>query len=301
MALNKQERLARRAAWASVGISAILAVIKIMVGLAANSVSLVSDGFESAADFFTSGLVLFGLWIAAKPPDHDHPYGHGRFETLTGLAIGVVLIATGTAISIRALEERNVQHLPALYAIWPLIGSIVAKFALGAAKFSIGKRSGSSGLTADAWNDVVDVLSGAVALVAILLSIHGRNMAAADHYGGFVIGLIVIFLGMNVGRETVLQLMDTMPDDAQMAQIRAAAMSVAGARAIEKCFARKTGLRYHVDLHLEVDPELTVRASHDLSHIVKETILERLDWVEDVLVHVEPFSETPGVTAGAGR
>jgi len=186
----------------------------------------------------------------------------------------------------------------ALYAIWPLIGSIVAKFALAAAKFGIGKRSGSSGLEADAWNDVVDVLSGAVALIAILLSIRGPQMQAADHYGGFVIGLIVIFLGMNVGRETVLQLMDTMPDDTQMSQIRAAAMSVDGARAIEKCFARKTGLRYHVDLHLEVDPELTVRESHDIAHNVKNTVKDRLEWVEDVLVHVEPFVATPGAVAG---
>lgn len=301
MALSRQELLARRAAWASIGISAILALVKIAVGLSAHSVSLVSDGFESAADFFTSGLVVFGLWVAAKPPDRDHPYGHGRFETLTGLAIGVVLVATGTAISIQALEERNVQHVPALYAIWPLIGSIVAKFALAATKFSIGKRSGSSGLAADAWNDVVDVLSGGVALVAILLSNHGPGMTAADHYGGFLIGLIVIFLGMNVGRETTLQLMDTMPDESQMSQIRAAALGVAGARAIEKCFARKTGLRYHVDLHLEVNPELTVRESHEIAHTVKNTIKAQIEWVEDVLVHVEPFVETPSAAAGSGR
>jgi cation diffusion facilitator family transporter len=297
MALTRHERLARQAAWASIGISAILAVIKIVIGVAAHSVSLISDGFESAADFFTSGLVLFALWVAAKPPDADHPYGHGRFETLTGLAIGVVLVATGTAISIRALEEHNVQHAVALYAIWPLIGSILAKFALAAAKFGIGKRSGSSSLAADAWNDVVDVLSGSVALVAILLSIQGPRMQAADHYGGFVIGLIVVFLGMNVARETVLQLMDTMPDDTQMSQIRAAALGVKGARAIEKCFARKTGLRYHVDLHLEVDPELTVRESHEIAHDVKDTIKARLEWVEDVLVHVEPFVETPSRSA----
>jgi cation diffusion facilitator family transporter len=298
MSLTRHERLARQAAWASIGISAILAVIKIGVGLSAHSVSLISDGFESAADFFTSGLVVFALWVAAKPPDADHPYGHGRFETLTGLAIGVVLVATGTAISIRALEERNVGHVVALYAIWPLIGSIIAKFALAVAKFSIGKRSGSSSLAADAWNDVVDVLSGAVALVAIMLSLQGPSMQAADHYGGFVIGLIVVFLGMNVARETVLQLMDTMPDETQMSQIRAAALNVKGARAIEKCFARKTGLRYHVDLHLEVDPELTVRESHEIAHDVKNTIKAQLEWVEDVLVHVEPFVGTfPGRSA----
>ena len=298
MTLSRQERLARQVAWTSIVVSAILAVIKISIGLAAHSVSVVSDGFESAADFFTSGLVLFGLWVASKPPDQDHPYGHGRFETLTGLAIGVVLVATGTAISIRALEERFVSHAPALYAIWPLIGSIVAKFALGAGKFSIGKRSGSSGLVADAWNDAVDVLSGAVALIAILLSIYQPNMNSADHYGGFAIGLIVIFLGFKVVRETALQLMDTMPDQDQMVQIRRVALSVEGACAIEKCFARKTGLRYHVDLHLEVDPELTVRESHAIAHTVQQTIIERLDWVEDVLVHVEPFAGMPGPGGG---
>jgi cation diffusion facilitator family transporter len=297
MAFTRQERLASRMAWISIGVSAILAAVKISVGLAAHSVAVVSDGFESAADFFTSGLVLFGLWVASKPADHDHPYGHGRFETLIGLAIGVVLVATGTAISIRALEERNIQHETALFAIWPLIGSIIAKTALGAGKFSIGKRSGSSSLTADAWNDAVDVLSGAVALVAILLSIYWKGMIAADHYGGFAIGLIVIFLGFKVVRETALQLMDTMPDQDQMVQIRKVALSVKGARAVEKCFARKTGLRYHVDLHLEVDPEMTVRESHEIAHTVQQTVIGRLDWVEDVLVHVEPFIGSPGPMA----
>lgn len=276
-------------AWASIAVSAILAAVKISVGLLAQSVALVSDGFESAADFFTSGLVLFGLWVAAKPPDRDHPYGHGRFETLTGLAIGVILVVSGTVISIQALVERDVRHQPALYAIWPLLASIVAKGVLGFSKYSVGRRSGSAGLSADAWNDAVDVLSGAVALVAIVIANQVPEMHMADHYGGFVIGAIVIFLGFRVVRETALQLMDTMPGEAQLAQIRESAMTVNGARAIEKCFARKTGLRYHVDLHLEVDPHLSVEASHEIARNVKNTIKEKVDWVEDVLVHVEPY------------
>jgi cation diffusion facilitator family transporter len=283
------ERLARRVAIVSILVSAILAAIKITVGLAAGSVALVSDGFESAADFFTSGLVLIGLWIAAKPPDKEHPYGHGRFEILVGLAIGVVLVVTGTAISLRALEERYIHHRPGFFAIWPLIGSITVKAILGASKFRMGRRSGSSGLSADAWNDAMDVLSGFVALAAVLLSIRWPiEMSAADHYGGFVIGLIVIFMGFRVVRETVLHLMDTMPDEKQMSQIRDVGMRVQGVRGIEKCFARKTGLRYHVDLHLEVDPDLTVRESHEIARAVKNRIKSDLDWVEDVLVHVEP-------------
>jgi cation diffusion facilitator family transporter len=288
-ARSVQETLARRVAQVSIGISAVLAFAKIWVGLSAGSVSLISDGFESAGDFFTSGLVLLGLWIAAKPADEDHPYGHGRFEILVGLAIGGVLIATGTVISLRALEERHLRHSPELYAIWPLIGSIIAKSVLGAAKFRMGRRSGSSGLSADAWNDMVDVLSGTVALAAVVVSIRWVQLTAADHYGGFAIGLIVVFLGLRVVRETVLQLVDTMPDEQQMSQIRTVAMRVPGARGIEKCFARKTGLRYHVDLHLEVDPELTVRESHEIARSVKNTIKSELEWVEDVLVHVEPY------------
>lgn len=287
--MNLSERLARRVAIASIAISAMLAIAKIWIGLLAGSVAVVSDGIESAADFFTSGLVLIGLWIAAKPPDKEHPYGHGRFETLVGLAIGVVLSATGAAISLHALEERYLLHRPQLFAIWPLAASVAIKSMTAGMKFRMGRRSGSSGLSADAWNDMVDVLSGAVALVAVLLSIFRAEFAAADHYGGFVIGLIVIFLGFRVIRETALHLMDTMPDEAQMAQIRDVALRVPGTRGIEKCFARKTGLRYHVDLHLEVDPEMTVRESHEIARSVKNTIKSELSWVEDVLVHVEPF------------
>jgi len=283
------EKLARRVATASIGVSAVLAVVKIVIGLAANSVALVSDGFEATADFFTSSLVLAGLWVASKPADEDHPYGHGRFETLMGLAIGVMLVAAGTGICLRALEQRHDQHTPAFYAIWPLAGSIVLKSGLSAAKFHFSRRIGSAGLGADAWNDFVDILSGTVALIAVLVSIFaGGELSAADHYGGFIIGLIVVFIGLRVVRETVLQLMDTMPDEQQMAQIREAAMRVHGALGIEKCFARKTGLRYHVDLHLEVDPDLSVRASHEIATDVKRAIKSDLDWVEDVLVHVEP-------------
>jgi cation diffusion facilitator family transporter len=110
----------------------------------------------------------------------------------------------------------------------------------------------------------------------------------ADRYGGMIVGLIVISTGVRVAYQTATELIDTMPDDQRMDEIRAAAAGVAGVRGVEKCFARKTGLRYHVDLHLEVDPDMTVRRSHEIAHNVQLRILETLDWVADVLVHVEP-------------
>jgi cation diffusion facilitator family transporter len=281
-------RMASRIALVGVATSAVLAVVKIAVGLAAHSVAVVSDGLESGADVVTASLVWVGLWIAAKPADQDHPYGHGRFEILAGLAIGMLLAAVGAAICVRSVEERNVAHIPALFAVWVLAASIAAHGTFAAVKVRVGRRTRSAALTADGFHDLVDVFSGCVALTAVLLSNFFAGWEAADHYGGFVIGLIVIFLGLRVSRETSLQLMDTMPDNAQMQQIRDAALHVPGALAIEKCYARKTGLRYHVDLHLEVDPGLTVLASHGIAHEVQLRIKTELEWVEDVLVHVEP-------------
>jgi cation diffusion facilitator family transporter len=265
-----------------------LALVKILAGLAARSVAVVSDGLESASDCFTSGLVYVGLRVGEKPADQDHPYGHGRFEILTGLAMGALLAAMGAVICLMALQQRQEPHIPALFALWVILGSITVKCILAAAKMRVGKRTRSEALTADAWHDWVDMLSGIVALVSVSLAIFVPDFHAADHWGGFIIGVIVIFLGVRVARNTALQLMDTMPDPAQMEQIRAAAMRVPGALAVEKCFARKTGLRYHVDLHLEVDPAMTVLASHEIATEVRFRIRDELDWVADVLVHVEP-------------
>jgi cation diffusion facilitator family transporter len=280
-------RSARRIAVLGMLASAALAVAKILVGLAAHSVAVVSDGIESTGDVLTSGLVYIGLRVAAKPADAEHPYGHGRFELLMGLGVGLMLMLGGVEICWRSLEGRADQHSPALFALWPLGASIIIKAALATAKMRIGRRAGSGALIADAWHDSVDLLSGFVALAAVLLSAFGAP--AADHWGGFAIGLVVLFLAQRTIRETTLQLMDTMPDAAQMNQIRATALEIPGALGVDKCFARKTGLRYHVDLHLEVDPELTVMASHEIAHAVKNHLIARLTWVEDVLVHVEPY------------
>jgi cation diffusion facilitator family transporter len=284
-------RTGRRVAIASIVVSGLLAASKIVVGLLVNSTSVFADGVESAGDMGTSAIVLFGLLVAAKPPDENHPYGHGRFESLTGLLVGLTLVVTGTGIAIHSLERVNVVHSPpAVYAIWPLLASIAAKTVMSRLKFHYGRKIHSASLKADGWNDMVDILSGSTALVAVGLTLYnpGRFLAA-DHYGGFAVGLIVIFTGVRVVRETTLQLMDTMPEPDLMRQIRSTALSVPGVLGVEKCYARKTGLQHHVDLHLEVDPQMTVRASHDIAMRVRDRIVEVLPWVADVLVHVEPY------------
>lgn len=284
------ERAGRAVALVSMLISAGLAVAKITIGMRANSTAVVSDGLESAGDVLASGLVLLGLIMAAKPPDEQHPYGHGRLEPLSALVVGIMLVVAGSLISFRSLERTGEpQPVPAAYAIWPLMASIAIKCITSATKRRYGRKIGSSALVADAWNDSVDVLSGSTALFALGLTlIDPMKFASADDFGGCAVGVIVIFLGIRVVRDTTLQLMDTMPHPAQMDRIREAALSVPGALGIEKCFARKTGLKWHVDLHLEVDPAMSVYESHEVATHVRDRIRERLDWVADVLVHVEP-------------
>jgi cation diffusion facilitator family transporter len=283
-------QIGQKVALASMIVSGVLAVVKIVTGLVAGSTSVFADGLESAGDVFASGLVFLGLTVAAKPPDYNHPYGHGRAETLTGLLVGVILLVAGFGISFHSLQLVGEVHPPpARYAIWPLIASIIIKSILSVVKYRLGKRIGSTALAADAWNDAVDILSGLAALSAVGLTLYDpARFLAADHYGGFAVGLIVIFTGIRVTRDTGLQLMDTMPDERLMSTIRDVARQVAGVEGVEKCFARKTGLQYHVDLHLEVDPEITVRSSHDIAQQVRERIKSDLSWVADVLVHVEP-------------
>lgn len=271
-------------------VSGSLAVIKLAAGVAGHSTAVVADGLESTADVFASGFVLLGLTLAAKPADEEHPYGHGRIEILTGLLIGLVLAVGGALISFGSFERLGQPRPPiAAYVIWPLILSALAKAGLASFKFRYGRKLNSASLTADAWNDTMDIASALAALVAVALTLSDpTRFLDADRFGGIIVGLIVVFTGVRVAYDTALQLMDTMPDGQRMNEIRRVAVQVPGVRGVEKCFARKTGLQYHVDLHLEVDPDMTVRQSHEIAHNVQLHIKKTLDWVADVLVHVEP-------------
>jgi len=283
------EELGRRIALLSMIVGGALAAAKIIVGAHAGSTSVLSDGFEASGDVLSSAIVYAGLGLARKPPDSEHPYGHGRYETIAGLGVGALLLLAGAGIfwhSLRSLHEPS--SLPA-YALYPLFAAIIIKIVLAATKFRVANRIASTALNADGWHDVTDLLSTCVALIAVgFVLADPIRFAAADHIGGLLIGLLIFFLSIQVVRRTVGQLLDTMPDSGKMAEIRHAAMAVPGALGIEKCFARRTGLRYHVDLHLEVDPEMTVRESHEIAARVRIAIKESLPWVADVLVHVEP-------------
>ena len=277
------------AAW-SILVSAILAAGNLTGGWLAGSTSVIAIGVEFVGDVISSTVVLAGMLIGAKPADDNHPYGHGRMETLTSLAVGIILVAGGIGISYRSLQEVDRIHQPpGLFTIWLLLGTIVTRAIMSTVKFRVGRHIRSSSLIADAWNDSVDILSAATALVAVGLTLYKPDrFLAADHYGGFAVGVVVVFTGLNVLRGSSMELMDVMPDQRFLDEIRSVAFSVPGILGVEKCLARKSGVQYYVDLHVEVDPNLTVRESHELAGMVRSRLRQELTWVADVLIHVEP-------------
>lgn len=289
LTVTEQALMGRRIALFSVSIGILLAVLKIYIGYRTRSTSVFSDGLEASGDVLCSAIVFFGLWLAGKPPDKEHPYGHGRYEALAGLGVGGVLLLAGAAIFWHGLTIAHRRSFLPDYALYPLFLAIILKSILAATKFTTGRRISSDSLLADAWHDLTDLLSTFIALIAVAFTIlDPERFGNADQIGGVLIGLIVTGLAIQVVRRTVDNLLDTMPESAKLAEIRSFALRVPGALGIEKCFARRTGLKYHVDLHLEVDPLLTVSESHEIAARVRNEIKAKLGWVADVLIHVEP-------------
>jgi len=283
-------RTARRIAMIGIAVSSMLACSSIGLGLLAHSTSVIATGFEFAGDVLASSIVLVGMRVASRPPDQNHPYGHGRVETLAAFVVGVILALGGVTISHQSLQAIGARHAPpGLLAVAALVAAIVLRGVMSAVKFRVGRRIRSSALIADAWNDAVDILAALGALTAVGLTNYDPvRFMAADHYGGFIVGIVVILTAIRVVRDASLDLMDTMPPPELTEQIASVARSVPGVLGVEKLFARKTGLQYHVDVHIEVDPAQTVAASHGVATSVRATLRRELPWVADVLVHIEP-------------
>jgi len=294
--------MGRSVAMLSIAVSLALAAVNIAVGLGTQSSSVLAAGLEFAGDVLASTVVLAGILVAARPADDNHPYGHGRAETLAAFVVGIILIVGGAGISYHSLQQVGVDHpVPGVLAIWAPIMSIAVRCAMSVLKLRVGRSIGSRSLVADAWNDTIDTLGAAVAIVAVGLARYDpARFLAADHYGGFAIGLVVVITGVRVVRDASFDLLDTMPDAALLERVREVALSVPGAAGVEKCFARRSGLQYQVDLHLEVDPRLTVAESHEIATTVRHRLQAELDWVRDVLVHVEPAGREPDALTRRG-
>ena len=270
-----------------------LATMKLTAGLVGHSYALVADAIESLSDCVSSVIVWGGLVVASKPPDETHPYGHGKADPLAALVVGVMLIAAAIGISAKAIHEIvRPHHAPAPFTLIVLVGVVVLKEGLYRVASRVGKEIGSVSVRADAWHHRSDAITSLMAAAGISVAlIGGPGYEPADDWAALLASGVIGFNGARFARLAFHELMDAQPPNPVIEVIARAAYGVPGVRGVEKVLARKSGPMFLVDMHLEVDGDITVRAGHDVAHRVKEAVQAAEPSVADVLIHVEPFGE----------
>ena len=289
---NTQRKLESGARLALVGIvvNCVLATIKIAAGIVGNCYALIADGIESTLDIFGSILIWGGLKLAARPPDEDHPYGHGKAEALA--AIGVALTVIVAAIGIAGQSVREIltpHHAPAPFTLLVLVGVVIVKETLFRKVIHTGDAIGSAAVKTDAWHHRSDAITSLAAFIGISIAlIGGAGWESADDWAAlFACGLIG-FNGWRLLVPALQEALDAAPPAHIQQSVRAAAAAVPGVRDLEQCRVRKMGLEFYVDLHVGVDAEISVREGHRIAHEVKDAIRGAIPEVADVLVHIEP-------------
>lgn len=271
-------------------VSIALAIIKGITGILGNSYALIADAIESIADVFTSGVLLLGLKTSLKPPDKDHPYGHGKAESLAALVISLgLLLAAGIIIHASIINIITPHKSPATFTLWILMLVIVVKEVLSRWVSKVGKEIDSHGVKADAFHHRSDAITSAAAFIGISISlIGGEGFEVADDCAALVASGIILINAYKIARPAIDELMDTSPNEQIIGEIKSVAKSVKGVIEIEKTYARKTGSVYYVDIHVIVNRDLTVAYGHKIGHDVKDAIMTAEPRVQDVLVHIEP-------------
>jgi cation diffusion facilitator family transporter len=272
------------------GVNIILAGSKLAAGIIGHSHALVADAVESLADIFSSIIVWRGLVVAAEPADEDHPYGHGKAEPLATAIVAMMLLTAAAWIAATALGEIKHPHQsPAPFTLGVLGMVVLIKETLFRFVLHQSTLVESSAVKADAWHHRSDAITSLAAAIGISIAlIGGEGYEAADDVAAVAAAGVIAFNGWHLLRPALNELMDRSPSKDVVERIRRTAEAVPGVEAVEKCMARKMGHQYYVDMHVEVDPEMTVKQSHLIAHEVKDKVRGQIERVRDVLVHIEP-------------
>lgn len=280
-----------RLALVGAAVNTVMALAKIGCGIAGHSYALLADGVESTLDVFGSILVWAGLRFAALPPDDSHPYGHGKAETLSAIAVGAVLLLTSFILAFESVQEILRPHnAPAPYTLVVLFLVIVIKEFLFRKVIHHGAELKSNAMTSDAWHHRSDAITSAAAFFGISISlVGGPGFESADAYAALLACVVIAFNGIRVLGPAINEAMDTAPSPHIAAEVRKATLGVSGVGGVEKCRVRKMGVEFYVDLHVMVAGEMSVRDGHTIAHAVKDAVRDKMPEVADVLVHIEPI------------
>jgi cation diffusion facilitator family transporter len=272
-------------------LNALLAITKIVTGILGNSYALIADGIESTTDIFSSLIVWGGLKISARPPDDNHPYGHGKAESLAAFVVSVALLVAALIIVIQSIREIiTPHHLPATFTLFVLVGVVITKELLYRFVFKAGNEVNSTAMKADAWHHRSDAITSAAAFIGIFIAVvGGEGYEMADDWAALIASGFIAYNGIRMMRFALHEIMDTVPGSEIEMKIREFARSTEGVLDVEKCYIRKSGVSYILDIHVEVDAELSVAKGHEIAHNLKDSLMNSSLSISYVMVHVEPY------------
>jgi cation diffusion facilitator family transporter len=272
-----------------VGVNVALSSTQITVGVLAKSQALIADGVHSLADLVSDAVVLVATHHSQKGADEQHPYGHQRFETAASLVLGALLLAVGLGmlwsafLKIQTPESIAEVHVSAL---WVAAGALVAKEALFRYMLAVAKNVKSTLLVANAWHARSDAASSLVVGVGIIGNLAGHPIL--DPIAALIVGCMVIKMGWKFGWDALHDLMDSSVDDAEVKAIRETLEQTAGVIGVHDVRTRKMGDMVVVDVHIEVDADITVEAGHEIAVAAQQRVLQR-HRVLNLMTHIDPW------------
>ncbi|RKE55711.1 cation diffusion facilitator family transporter [Sphingobacterium detergens] len=285
-----KEQTAIKTTYFSIIGNTMLALLKWLAGFFGNSYALIADAIESTADIFSSFLVLLGLKYAQRPADENHPYGHGRVEPLITFIVVGFLIVSATIIAYESIENIGTPHeLPKSWTLFVLGGIIIWKESSYRIVMKKSRETNSSSLKADAWHHRSDAITSVAAFIGISIAlVLGKGYENADDYAALFAAGFILYNCYHIFRPALGEIMDENVYEEVIEEIRKYALEVAGIKATEKCYVRKSGTKYHVDLHAIVNSEITVKEGHALAHELKDYLIEHIPDLGHVMIHIEP-------------
>ncbi|MBU1742986.1 MAG: cation diffusion facilitator family transporter [Proteobacteria bacterium] len=274
-------------------VNALLVVFKLVVGLLGRSQGLVADGVHSISDLFTDAVVLVGLRFRGKSPDDRHHFGHGRIETLSSAVVGLTLIVVALILGLQAAS--NILSGQVARPGWPPLIvaalSIVLKEVLYRYTIKVGRRINSPAVTANAWHHRSDALSSVAVLFGIIGARIDASLAVLDPFAAILVSVLILKVGGDITWGTLKEFTDTAPDGKVSDGIVACARAVPGVTDIHDLKVRLAGGEYQMEIHVVVDGNLTVRQGHRIAKEVERCLVEEIDAMGSVIVHIDPSKD----------
>ncbi|MCM3164992.1 cation diffusion facilitator family transporter [Metabacillus litoralis] len=296
--MGKNDRFKQAEFAAMIGVvgNIVLAIIKGVVGVIAESRALVADAVHSASDVAGSLAVYIGVRAAKQPPDEDHPYGHGKAESIAAIIVAVLLFLVGLEIGKSSFESffEEIQA-PKPLAIYAVILSIVVKEWMFQYKFRLGKRIKSDAIIVNAYEHRSDVYSSIAALAGIGAAIIGQKVGIdwlvyADPVAGLFVAVLVIKMAWKLGAESIHTTLDHVLHDEDVVDLKDTVSKISEVKKIDELHAREHGHYVIVDIKVSVDPHITVEEGHNIGKLVKEKLMSEHEHVQNVMVHINPYS-----------